>query len=91
MFNSTESQINKVEVVKVESYSRSMKARDHRETKKYIKNTKVCQYVSSSNLGAAGRSRSLVPPGHLAPRPAHLRRQLPEPRPQAGGQAGLRG
>ena len=43
------------------------------------------------NLGAAGRSRGLVPPGHLAPRPAHLGRQLPEPRPQAGGQAGLRG
>ena len=33
IYNSTESQINKVEVVKVESYSRNMKARDHRETK----------------------------------------------------------
>ena len=33
IFNSTESQINKVEVVKVESYSRNMKARDHKETK----------------------------------------------------------
>ena len=33
IYNSTESQINKVEVVKVESYSRNTKARDHRETK----------------------------------------------------------
>ena len=55
IFNSTESQINKVEVVKVESYSRNMKARDHRETKvhKEYKSDRVSHQPTLVQHGAA--------------------------------------
>ena len=91
IYNSTESQINKVEVVKVESYSRNTKARDHRETKVHeeYKSDQVIVTSLSSHLGAARRRGVPVPPGHLAPAPGHLPRHLPQPRPQADRQLRL--
>ena len=94
IYNSTESQINKVEVVKVESYSRNMKARDHRETKVH-KEYKVTRLVISSSSSpwcstalprpcspwpSGSGPRSPPPPSPSASSPAWPPARAPQPR-----------